>query len=270
MKFTRRELMAGIGGGSIVVSGVLFGRQSPRFSRYTYAAPEDDTDDGILRVAWFETYNGAFVENQGGTDDGYEATIDPTTEPEYVREASLVTDTRGPVISLQNVLPGDRGTLVVGLDVVEEAATSPLDVWFRASISADDENGLIEPELEAGDTTPADGELDEEAFVEAWVDNSPLGSCDGLRNLDEGLRSPIVIRAPFGEAFAPTSDVADTGGVRVFNSCLEPGSLRCVAFSWKLPQHASNRSQGDSLEFDFSFAGGPCGGDSPFVVGGDQ
>lgn len=269
MEFTRRELMAGIGGGSIVIGGFVIGRPSPRFSRYTYSAPEDDTDDGLLRIAWYESYNGAFLENQGGTDDGYEATMDPATEPEYVQEASLVTDARGPVVSLQNVLPGDSGTLVVGLEVVDET-TSALDLWFRASITADDENGLIEPETEAGDASSDDGELDDEAFVEMWVDNSPLGACDGLRNLDERLRAPVVVRAPFGEAFGPTSDVADTDGVRVFDSCLEPGTLRCVAFSWELPEDASNRSQGDSIEFDFSFAGGPCGGDSPFLVGGNQ
>lgn len=268
MGYTRRDVLAGIGGGSLAVGGFTLTQRPRRFAQYTYAAPDDDTSDGLLRVAWYETYNGAFVENHAGASDGADATLDPGTAPAYVEEATLVTDVSGPVIAMGDVLPGDSGTLVVGLEVVGET-TTPLDVWFHASTTVDADNRVNEPEQVAGDTTPDDGELDDETLVELWVDDSPLGGCNGVLDVDESLRTPLVARAPIGDAFAPTSDAGDADGRRVFE-CLEPGALRCIALSWELPKSASNRIQGDSLGFDFAFAGTGCGGDSPFVVGGSR
>lgn len=270
MEFTRRELLAGFGGATLAIGGFTLGRRPPRFSRYTYAAPDDDTNDGLLRVAWYETYNGAFVENHAGTNDDATTTLDPNSVPTYVEDATLVTDTTSPVISIGNVMPGDAGTLVVGLDVVDGEGAEALDVWFRGDVTDDTENGINEPEATDGDTTPGNGELDEAAVVEIWIDGSPLGSCNGVVDLDESLRQPLVAAAPFADAFAATANAGGAGGLRVFDDCLAPGALRCVALSWELPADADNRSQGDTLGFDFAFAAGPCGGDSPFAAGGGQ
>lgn len=266
MEFTRRELLAGIGGSSVAVGGLSLVQRTPRFTRYTYAAPDGDTDDRRLRIAWYETYNGVFVENHAGTTDDLETTLDPNDGPAYVEDATLVTDVSGPVVSVRNALPGDSGTLVVGLEVVDTEAAEPLDVWFRAAVTSDRENGLNGPERAAGDTTLDGGELDEEAVVEVWLDGSPLGSCNGRKEFDESLEAPLVTRAPFISAFA---SLADGSGELAFG-CLSPGTLRCVALGWELPVGVGNRAQGDSLGFEFSFAGGPCGGDSPFLVGGGQ
>ncbi|WP_049985513.1 hypothetical protein [Halobellus rufus] len=269
MTLTRRELLTGIGGGAVAIGGFSTRRGSPRFSQYTYAAPDDDTDDRRLRIAWYERYNGATVQNHAGTSDGLDATLDPDSGPAYVDEATHVTDVTGPVLSVGNVLPGDAGTLVVGLEVVDDGGAEPLDVWFRASVTADDENGVNGPERAAGDTTPNDGELDEVALVEMWRDGSPLGSCNGVKEFDESLESPLIAPTPFAEAFAPTADAGDDEGLLAFD-CLSPGSLRCVALRWEIPETAGNRAQGDSLGFEFSFAGVACGGDSPLLGGGSQ
>lgn len=268
MELTRRELMAGIGGGSLAVGGLSLRRGTPPFTNYTVAAPAEDTNDSLLRIAWYETYNGRFVENHAGSSASYDETMDPAPTPAFVREATAGFEER-PVLALDNVLPGDRGTLVVGLDV-DEQATDPIEVWFRAAVTDDAENGVNEPERTAGDDTPESGELDEAAVVELWMDESPIGSCDGLRNYDEVLRAPLVPRASFASAFGHSTGVASEAGIRLFDACLDPGTLRCVALSWALPEDASDRAQGDSLGFDFAFAAGPCDGESPFLVGGDQ
>ncbi|MFW6458644.1 MAG: hypothetical protein ACOCY6_04430 [Halodesulfurarchaeum sp.] len=268
MTITRRQLLAGLGGATIVFGGTALARRPPTFTQYTYAEPTDDTSDGILRIAWYETRNGTFVENQGGTDDGEEVTLDPDVTPEYLLEATERTDVAGPVLTLSNVLPGDFGTLVVGLEVVEEEAPDPIALWLAGELTESAENGINEPERSAGDTTPDTGELDEAATIEVWSDSSVLGSCDGLRTLEESLRAPIVERDSFSSVFDPAAAIVNEG-VRVFDDCLGPGTIRCVALGWALPKNTGDQVQGDSLAFDFHFAAGPCDGDSPFLIGGD-
>ena len=267
MKLTRRSLLAGIGGGTLVIGGLRFRQPPPAFTQYTYAAFTEDTNDSILRVAWYETRNGTFLENQAGTTDYYDATMDSETEPRYLEEATFRTDVAGPVLRLGNVLPGDSGTLVVGLEVVAEEAASPVSIWLSGVVTEEAENGRNEPERKAGDTTDNLGELATEATVEVWTDSSPLGSCDGLRTLDETLRAPVVPRAPFDDALYSDSTIANDG-LQVFGDCLDPGTLSCVALAWELPMTASDRIQGDSFAFDFALAAGPCEGDSPFRNGG--
>ena len=271
MLFTRRQLLTGIGGGALAVGGLTLGQRSPRFSTYTYAAPDDDTDDRRLRVAWYETYNGALVGSTDGdgTETDADAALDPERSPGYVEEATFVTDVSGPVVSVGNVLPGDTGTLVVGLEVVETEPSEPLDVWIAGSITGADEHDITEPERTDGDTTPDRGELGDDAVVEVWIDGSPLRGCNGVRNFEETLESPLVARSSFTDAFAPTTDIGGADGALALD-CLDPGSLRCVALRWELPADVDNRSQGDALGFEFAFAGGPCSGDSPFGVGGSE
>jgi hypothetical protein len=269
MQLTRRELLAGIGAGTLGVGGLSLVPSGPEFHYYTYAA-DGDVDDRRVRVAWHERYNGAFQETHNGTaDPGFDAALDPDTAPTYIDEATYVTGVSGPVLSVGNTLPGDEGTLVVGLEVVDDGdfIAEPLDIWLRARITADDENGINGPELAAGDTTATDGELDDQVFVELWRDGAPLGSCNGEKNLLESLESSIVPRSPLSVAFDPTSDVGDADGQRVLQG-LDPGNTRCIALSWAFPEStATNAAQGDSATFDLAFAGVPAGAASPFTGG---
>lgn len=255
----------GLGAGSVLARG------HPAYTHYTYASP-GDLDDRRLRVAWYERYNGRYQENQvGAANATLDESLDPDALPAYVQDATFVTDSTGPVVAVGNVLPGDEGTLVVGLDVVEDAdfVADSLDVWLQALVTADEENGRIGPERRAGDATDGDGELDDEVTVELWRDGSPLGSCNGRVEFDESLEGPIVARAPMREALGPTSVVGAPGGTRVFSG-LSPGASRCVALDWQFPADtASNRSQGDGVGFAVTFAGVPVDAASPFESGAE-
>ena len=268
MQLTRRELLAGIGAGTLGFGGLSLAGASPEFRYYTYAA-DGDVDDRRVRVAWYERYNGAFRETQNGTTDpGFEDTLDPDTAPAYVDEATYVTDVTGPVLTIGNILPGDRGTLVVGLNVVDggDFIAESLDVWLQAHLTADAENDVNGPERVAGDTTATDGELDDEVYVELWRDGAPLGSCNGEKDFLESLESPIVSRTPMSVGFGPSSDVGDDDGQRILSS-VDPGQTRCVALSWEFPEStATNRSQGDGVAFDLVFVGVPVGSSSPFAT----
>jgi len=267
MDLTRRKLLGGMGLGALGLgAGNVLARDHPAYTHYTYASP-GDLDDRRLRVAWYERYNGRYQENQAGAAN---ATLDESLDPDgltaYIRDATFVTDSTGPVVAVGNVLPGDEGTLVVGLDVVEDGdvVAEPLDVWLHATVTADEENGRVGPERRDGDTTDDDGELDDEVTVELWRDGSPLGSCNGRTEFDEALEGPIVPRAPIREALGPTTPVGSASGTRVFSG-LSPGATRCLALDWEFPvETATNRAQGDSVSFAVTVAGVPVDAASPF------
>ena len=269
MQLTRRELLAGIGAGTLSVGGLSLVEASPEFHYYTYAA-DGDVDDRRVRVAWYERYNGAFQETHDGTaDPGFDDALDPDTAPAYVEEATYVTGVTGPVLTVGNALPGDAGTLVVGLEVVDDGdfIPEPLDIWLQARVTADDENDINGPERAAGDTTATDGELDDQVVVELRRDGAPLGSCNGQQDFVESLEDPIVARSPLSVAFGSTSDVGDDDGQRILRS-VDPGRSRCIALSWAFPEDtATNAAQGDSVTFDLAFAGVPAGTTSPFTGG---
>ncbi|MFW5956019.1 MAG: hypothetical protein ACOCQY_01305 [Halorhabdus sp.] len=269
MQLTRRELLAGVGAGALGFGGLRLVAASPEFHYYTYAA-DGDVDDRRVRVAWYERYNGTVQESQDGTaEPSFDDALDPDTAPAYVEEATYVTDVTGPVITIGNTLPGDEGTFVVGLEVVDdgEFIAEPLDIWLKALITADTENDINGPEEAAGDSTGTDGELDDQVVVELWRDGAPLGSCNGQQDFLETLERPIVARSPLRVAFGAGSNLGDADGQRVLNS-IDPGRTRCIALSWAFPEStATNAAQGDSVTFDLAFAGVPVGTASPFTGG---
>lgn len=271
---TRRRVLAGVGSlgfAAAAAGGGLPARpgRSPPYTRYTFAATGDDTDDGRLRVAWYERYNGALVETQGDTTGANASTVlDPATPPTYVAEAP------GPVVTVGNVLPGDSGLLAVGLLAERVEGATDVDVWLRASLDGNCENRVTEPESkDPAETDPlgppscpdepglGTGELAGAVRAAAWLDAglAGVGACDGALGPGE---TPLasgslgdVLRAP-----------ALADGTRLA-ACLAPGDHRCLGLSWDLPADAGNDVQGDSLSFSLEFAGVPCDSTNPFDGG---
>lgn len=262
---SRRQILAGIGTVGLVTAGAGLGRglrEDPQYTHYTYAQEQESGPD--LLVAWYETYNGE------PTDDRSSGTIQPNNasfesaaaSDEFAREMDLVLDTRGPVVDVPGVVPGDRGTLIVGLTTDVEAAA----LWFRpyAPEQFPDgtpnfrENDRTEPEITAGDDSPDRGELQDVLRVSVWYDtgalNSGLGGCNGQRDVGETVIASGTLR----EVAAELAD-----GVRLqtelFGNCLAPGETRCVGVSWEVPEDAGNRIQTDSVRFDLQFAATACG-----------
>lgn len=268
-RLTRRQVLAGLGGAS-VVAGVGVGRAArrPAYSRYTYA----QSDGGVLRVAWYETYDDgsgtSFQESQAGTgEDNATRVLDPATAPAYVDDAP------GPAITLSDVVPGDSGVLVVGVEVEQvPEGQSGVDVWLRiGSFDADGagwvpvteaENGIVEPEAVAGDATPDDGELDEELRVDLWRDGGVGGvvsPCDGRR----GLAPLLVDGASLAAVTAASGPDAYGTGARLYE-CLTAGQSRCLALAWEIPATVGDRIQSDGVQFDVAFGATPCGDSNPW------
>jgi hypothetical protein len=274
---TRRRLLRGlaVGGAAVAGSALVVGQAAgqPPYTHYTYA--QVDTGDGngaadgdseaaeYLRVAWYATYNG---EPLG--DPSINAT-EALSPPRYVDDAP-----EGPVVQLDGLLPGDNGSLVVGLLAERE----PANVWFRPELLVDDEGGLTEPERAAGDTTVA-GELGGALQAELWLDtgvmDSGVGGCNGRRSPGESL-----LAAPDGspaEATAAGLAAAFTEGVRLplrggnadCPDALGQGRSACVGLAWSLPMGA-NDTQTDSLALSLRFVPTACGDEANPFAGGLQ
>ena len=261
---TRRGVLTALGGvGLAAVAGPgLVGASRPPFSRYTLAQATEGT--GSLRVAWYERYNGETVEATGdGTADATD-TFDPTTEPTYIDDAP------GAVVSLGNVLPGDSGTLVVGLQAID----ADLNVWFRPRLVSDVENGQNEPETLAEGVDPSDqGELGAATQVTCWLDNSAVfGACDGQFDpFERRLTTPEGAEASgtfvsVDTAFSAGIRLPFDGGENCPDALLDGGN-RCVGFRWELPDDVGNEIQSDSVEFMLEFVAVSCGDDTnPFAA----
>ncbi|MFC7069700.1 hypothetical protein [Halobaculum lipolyticum] len=262
---TRRGVLTalGVAGLSTVAGARLAGGDRPSFARYTVAQATDGP--GALRVSWYETYNGTPIDSPEGDPAADAAdTLDPASGPSYVEDAP------GAVVSLGNVVPGDGGSVVVGLQAVE----ADLNVWFRPVLTANDENGQNEPEeLAEGVDTDGVGELGAATNALFWLDNSVVfGACDGRPDLFEPQ-----VSTPDGAGAAGTFvDVVEAfeTGVRLpfdgADGCpdaLPMDGNRCVGFRWAIPDDVGNEIQSDSLEFDLQFAAVSCGDDAnPFEV----
>lgn len=262
---TRRGVLTALGGvGLAAVAGTgLAGASHPPFSRYTLAQASDGT--GSLRVAWYERYNGETVESTGNGTAPATETLDPTTDPTYVDDAP------GAVVSLGNVLPGDSGTLVVGLEAID----ADLDVWFRPRLTVDAENGQNEPEsLDEGVDSSGEGELGSATDVLCWLDNSVVfGACNGRPDLFEPrVQHPDGTKAQ--GTFVSVADALEDGVRLPFDGgdgcpdALPAGGNRCVGLRWELPESVGNTVQSDSLEFAMEFVAVSCGDDAnPFTEG---
>jgi hypothetical protein len=275
---TRRRLLRNLAVGGVAVAGsaLVVGQAAgqPPYTHYTYAQVDTGdskragTADGdgegteYLRVAWYATYNG---EPLG--DPAVNAT-EALSTPRFVADAP-----EGPVVQLDGLLPGDSGSLVVGL----LAERDPTTVWFRPELLADEEGSLIEPEVAAGDTTAA-GELGATLRAELWLDagvlDSGIAGCNGRRDPGESL-----LAAPDGspaEGTAAGLAAAFADGVRLplrsgngdCPDALGRGRSACVGLAWSLPPGA-NDTQTDRLALSLRFVPTACGDEAnPFAGDG--
>ena len=231
--------------------------RDPPYTKYTYA--QTQSEGGRLSVAWYETYNGEFQEAQNASTEQNATTVtDPGIAPYYIAEAT------GPIVTLENVLPGDSGAVLIGLLAeqvpVEEEA---MEVWFRPVLTGNFENGLTEPEFAAsdeddtGDGTSA-GEMADALTVRFFKDDGILGGCDGNFWIDD---TPITPEASMALVFESLSD-----GVNLTDGCLLEGQRLCLGFTWELPAAIGNHVQTDGVAFDLEFAGVSCGGGNPWAT----
>ncbi len=233
-RYTRQGVLASLGLGGV---GVAILSTLTTASPYTsYTDVQSCGDDRVL-VARYETYNGTLLEHQDGTGLATaKDTLDPRESPIYVPEVS------GPVISLENVMPGDVGFLAIGIWLAEEPERSdPISIDLTGDLTAKEENSRAEPERKAGDSSDTVGELPDALEASVWIDDGPL-ACHGVRMLDTTIAEGFLT-----DVIGALSTVA-----RLCTGCLGVGRPHCLGFEWSLPATAGNVVQTDGIEFELA------------------
>ncbi|TYT63835.1 hypothetical protein [Natrialba swarupiae] len=245
---TRRRLLASTGtAGIAVLAGLSFrpatvSGDTPPYTDTTYA--QTDVDGLSLRVAWHSTYNDRTVSASLDSSDG--RTVPGHTEPNETGQdpSDGFTDggnaeTHGPLIAASNVLPGDSGTIAIGL------FAERMDARVR----------LI---------PTVSGRLSEIVDIALWYDTGlfGIGGCRGSETIpdDPAFESTL---AAFGETYGQAIDGTTGDGLALRNgvrSCLPEGERLCLGFAWKIDESVGNEWQGESLEFGLAFAAESCGG----------
>ncbi|MEF8799474.1 MAG: hypothetical protein V5A56_00340 [Halolamina sp.] len=201
-----------------------------------------------LRVGWKEWYNGAVQENRAAGGSG------PADS--------------SPVVTLSNLFPGDSGRLAFGLTTHADTGSPPparLQTRVRTLPISDTENGIIEPEAAAGDSSLNSGELQDSLELLLWYDtgasvgDAPLfGHCDG--SFDASVDTELS-RGSFSAIAVPaTSDawVEVDPHPNESSDCLRRDEALCLGVSWQLPTDAGNHLQTDRLAFAIEFRAVQC------------
>ena len=236
----RRRLL-GMLGGTGVAAYLGLGYATGDSVRYTYASSQI-CDGYTLDAEWRETY----------TRNGETTLLEDTTPDGSGSES----DADAGIVQLNDILPGDRGTVSFDLtaDRTDTDASDTVSPTLGLDITDRAENGLTDPEAEAGDTTETVGELQEYLQITIWENTGILGvDALGADNLSQEITEPTIAEGTFAEVAGSLND--ETLGT--IDATADDDSVS-VTLRWEFTDDANiNVTQTDSVTFALDI---DCGG----------
>lgn len=230
LDFSRRQILTALGGtGLATFTGFAFATGDS--IRYTQSSSHR-CSDYTLDAEWRETY----------TSDGGTSLFEDTTDPGSGSEADDPA-----IIHIDNILPGDRGTVSFKLTADKETSGADDDVTPTLGLNLDGtaENGISDAEDEAGDTSANTGELQEKLKIKIWNNGGFLGvDMLGADDLDQDLGEPTIIEGTLAEV-ATNLNAEDLGTI---DSTTDESIS--VTLRWEFPDSSDvNVTQTDSVTF---------------------
>jgi len=144
-----------------------------------------------------------------------------------------------------SIMPGDSGVADVN---VHNAGTIAGWLSMKLINCVNDENGLLDPEIKAGDTTPDVGELGSKLYLIIWFDDN-----------NDGVMQPGWRVLPGGEQPITEGYVDALCGIKIpidgdpTYDMLTPGMTWTIGIKWSLASDVGNIIQSDRLTFDIEF-----------------
>lgn len=228
---TRRRVLTSVGATGVGAYGFLRFRGSSRvgnhtrYTNYTLA----ETHGPQLLVGWYSTYNGKF--NSGLPTDGDDWKYDSTDR--YIDDVEVVLADY-PAVDVSTLLPGDSGTLSIGLFVEPDSKSGR--IWMRLK-----EGSLSETRLS------------DQIGIQLWYDTGifGIGGCQGAEN-----GTPANTITPENATLATPGQLGE--GIEINpgifdNGTIDPGDEVCVALAWSFPIGVSNELQKVAAGFDLEF-----------------
>ena len=246
---SRRKMLAGLGAVGVASAGAGLGTTA-------YFNDTESFDDNTLTAGELDL----FVHVDYSEDQGSYAqySTDPGT---FINGNAVGGEEEGEPLSIQvsDLKPGDSGEGEFCFSVVD----NPAYMWMCGELTANDENGRSEPEMDADSTggDPGDGMGELADAMEVTVSYCTASGEDGdeivsgsLRDVMLALRAGVPLYGD-GNADAPVADRVPFEGVEEpFDESDEPVvAEQCVCFEWVVPTSVGNEIQTDSVAFDFEF-----------------
>ncbi|WP_144800037.1 choice-of-anchor W domain-containing protein [Halorubrum depositum] len=245
---SRRKMLVGLGAVGVASAGAGLGttayfNDTESFENNTLTAGELDLfvhvdyseDQGSY--AQYSTPDGTFIDGNvvGGEEDG---------EPLSIQVSDLK--------------PGDSGEGEFCFSIVD----NPAYMWMCGELTANDENGQSEPEMDAdetgGDPGEGMGELADamEVTVSYCTPDGEGGNeivSGSLADVMNALSAGVPLYGD-GNPDAPIANRPAFDGVEEpFVDDVPNVSDQCVCFEWVVPTTVGNEIQTDSVAFDFEF-----------------
>ena len=234
---SRRRVLAAVGGagaaGFLTVDSAVGEPVS-----YTQTSTQT-CQNATLNADWRETY----------TRDQETTLLENTTAGPGQNTGSENTTAEPSIIRLRGLLPADRGTVSIRFTAEPNGTTGDTTVEptlnFRVTETA--ENGLNDPESEAGDTTTATGELQNHLQATVWRNTGILGiDTLGADDLEQQLTEPTLASGSFADV------AASLNGASLGTIDATTDESVSVTMRWRFEDTASvNSTQTDSVVFDF-------------------
>ena len=247
---SRRKMLAGLGAVGAASAGAGLGTTA-------YFNDTETFDENTLSAGDLDL----FVHVDYSEDQGSYGTYD-LPEGTYI-DGNVVGGGDGEPLSIEvsDLKPGDSGEGEFCFSVVD----NPAYMWMCGELTANDENGQTEPEMDAdssgGDPGAGLGELADamQLSVSYCTDvdgESVVGDeiiSGSLRDVMLALRAGVPLSGD-GDGSAPVTNRPVFEGVsEPFVEGIPNVAEQCVCFEWEVPTSVGNEIQTDSVEFDFDF-----------------
>lgn len=234
----RRELLASAGAVGIGALGLTrrFGSQTANEPEYTnYTLAQTDSSNINILVGWYGTYdtgNGQELLTGQPIDNGE---WDYNNTAGYEDDVASTIEQSVPVVAIDDVLPGDSGTLSIG--ITPEPESAPAQLWLRLT----DSGGAISDVLD----------------IDLWYDTGIFG-IGGCQGAEDG--------APQDAPYSGTLDALTDGplGTGVLLDppahapCFEPGERLCLGLAWSIDESIGNAYQQSTVGFDIEIGAIDC------------
>ena len=246
---SRRKMLVGLGAVGVASAGAGLGTTA--YFNDTETFENNELTAGSLDL---------FVHVDYSEDQGSYAQY--STEPGTYVDGNVVgiegQQIEGESLSIQvsDLKPGDSGEGEFCFSIVD----NPAYMWMCGELTANDENGMTEPEM-GDDETPGGDLADAMQVTVSYCTPDGDGGNDIGDEIVSGslaeVMDALVEGVPLsgdGDAGAALADRPAFEGVTEAFTDGEPNvAEQCVCFEWIVPTSVENEIQTDSVMFDFEF-----------------